>query len=282
MRILGHDSNLGLEIHNARLSDHNSRYREYLYSRLQRQGYLERDCQRMVNQDRNVFSACMVALGDADAMVTGLTRSFRVCYDEITRAISPANDGSKVIGVTSILSRDRTVVIADTLVHEVPTPEELAEIGVRAAGAARSLGLEPRVAFLSYSTFGNPAMPSTERVSQAVSLLDQRAVDFEYEGEMSADVALDSRPDEAALSVRAPLRGGQRAGDAGAAFRQYLGQAAAEDGGRHRDRPDAAGGSKSRCRWSSWVRAWPKWSTWRPWPHTPPSAETIDRGALPP
>ena len=191
LRNLGHESTLGLEIHNARLSDHNARYREYLYARLQRQGYLERDCQRMVNQDRNVFSACMVALGDADAMVTGLTRSFRVSFDGVTRAIGPANDGSRVIGVTGILSRDHTVIIADTLVHEVPTPDELAEIAVQAAGAARSLGLEPRVAFLSYSTFGNPAMPATERVSQAVALLDKRSVDFEYEGDMSADVALD-------------------------------------------------------------------------------------------
>ncbi|MCA8929671.1 MAG: NADP-dependent malic enzyme, partial [Alphaproteobacteria bacterium] len=191
MRSLGHSSTLGLEIHNARLSEANARYRDYLYARLQRQGYLERDCQRMVNQDRNVFSACMVALGDADAMVTGLTRSFRVSYDGVTRAIGPANDGTRVIGVTGILSRDRTVVIADTLVHEVPPPDELAEIAIQAANAARSLGLEPRVAFLSYSNFGNPAMPATERVTQAVARLDQRAVDFEYEGDMSADVALD-------------------------------------------------------------------------------------------
>jgi malate dehydrogenase (oxaloacetate-decarboxylating)(NADP+) len=190
LRELGHESTLGLEIHNARLSDHNTRYREYLYSRLQRQGYLERDCQRMVNQDRNVFSACMVAMGDADAMVTGLTRSFRVCYDEIKSAISPAT-GAKVMGVTAIMARDRRVVIADTLVHEVPTGAELADIAVQAAASARSLGLEPRVALLSYSNFGNPSLPSTSRVSEAVAILDGRGVDFEYEGDMSADVALD-------------------------------------------------------------------------------------------
>ena len=190
MRELGHESTLGLEIHNARLSGHNSRYRDYLFGRLQRQGYLERDCQRMVNQDRNVFSACMVAMGDADAMVTGLTRSFRVCHDEVTAAISPAA-GQKVMGVTAIMARDRRVVIADTLVNEVPTGAELADIAVQAAAAARSLGLEPRVAFLSYSNFGNPSLPSTSRVSEAVALLDGRSVDFEYEGDMSADVALD-------------------------------------------------------------------------------------------
>ncbi len=190
MRELGHESTLGLEIHNARLSGHNSRYRDYLFGRLQRQGYLERDCQRMVNQDRNVFSACMVAMGDADAMVTGLTRSFRVCHDEVTAAISPAA-GQKVMGVTAIMARDRRVVIADTLVNEVPTGAELADIAVQAAAAARSLGLEPRVAFLSYSNFGNPSLPSTSRVSEAVALLDGRSADFEYEGDMSADVALD-------------------------------------------------------------------------------------------
>ena len=146
MRELGHETTLGLEIHNAALSDHNDRYRDYLFGRLQRQGYLERYCQLMVNQDRNVFSACMVAMGDADAMVTGLTRSFRVCYDDVSAVISPAA-GEKVIGVTAIMSRDRRVVIADTLVHEVPTGQELADIAVQAAAAARSLGLEPRVAF---------------------------------------------------------------------------------------------------------------------------------------
>ncbi len=190
MRELGHETTLDLEIHNAALSDHNDRYRDYLFDRLQRQGYLERDCQRMVNQDRNVFSACMVAMGDADAMVTGLTRSFRVCYDDVTAAISPAA-GEKVIGVTAIMARDRRVIMADTLVHEVPTGEELADIAVQAAAAARSLGLEPRVALLSYSNFGSPSSPSTQRVSEAVAILDGRTVDFEYEGDMSADVALD-------------------------------------------------------------------------------------------
>ncbi len=190
MRELGHETTLDLEIHNARLSDDNARYTQFLYERLQRDGYLERDCQRMVNQDRNVFSACMVAMGDADAMVTGLTRSFGVCYDEVTRAIRPTA-GSTVIGLTAIMARDRRVVIADTLVHEVPTADELAEIAVQAAAAARALGLEPRVAFLSHSSFGNPAIPSTERVTGAVANLDARTVDFEYEGDMSADVALD-------------------------------------------------------------------------------------------
>jgi malate dehydrogenase (oxaloacetate-decarboxylating)(NADP+) len=190
MRELGHETTLDLEIHNAGLSQDNARYMEYLYGRLQRHGYLQRDCQRMVNQDRNVFSACMVACGDADAMVTGLTRSFAACFEEVSRAISPATD-SAVVGLTSVTTRDHTLVIADTLVHEVPSPQELADIAVQAAGGARRMGLEPRVAFLNFSNFGNPSMASSQRMAEAVELLDGRDVDFEYEGEMSADIALD-------------------------------------------------------------------------------------------
>ncbi len=190
MRNLGHGTTEGLDIHNARLSQNNTRYKDFLYNRLQRQGFIERDCQRMVNQDRNVFSACMVACGDADAMVTGLTRSFRVCFDEVSRAIGPA-DGANVMGIKAINARDRSVIIADTLLHEVPNPAELADIAIQAAAAARRLGHEPRVALVSFSNFGNPARPTAERVAEAVRILDARGVDFEYEGDMSADVALD-------------------------------------------------------------------------------------------
>ena len=180
----------GLEIHNARLSQDNRRYVELLYSRLQRRGSLQRDCQRMVNQDRNVFAACMVAAGDADAMVTGLTRSFAVSYRDVTQVIEPDPD-SIVFGLTTIVSRGQTVLIADTTVHEQPSPEELAEIAVAAAAQARRMGHEPRLAFLSYSNFGNPDRPSARRVRDAVAVLDQRPVDFEYDGDLSADVALD-------------------------------------------------------------------------------------------
>ncbi|MFN4089034.1 MAG: NADP-dependent malic enzyme [Alphaproteobacteria bacterium] len=180
----------GLEIHNARLSQDNRRYTDLLYSRLQRRGFLQRDCQRMVNQDRNVFAACMVAAGDADAMVTGLTRSFAVSYRDVTQVIEP-EPGATVFGLTTIVSRGQTVMIADTTVHERPTPEELVAIAVAAADQARRMGHEPRLAFLSYSNFGNPDRPSARRVRDAVALLDKRPVDFEYDGEISADVALD-------------------------------------------------------------------------------------------
>ncbi len=180
------------KILNARLSDRNVDYANYLYARLQRDGMLFRDCQRLANQDRNVFAACMVALGDADALVTGLTRNFSVALDNVRRAID-IREGHRPIGVSMALVRGRTVFIADTSVHELPSAEELADIAQEAAGVARRFGYEPRVAFLSYSTFGYPRGERAEYVRNAVSALDRRKVDFEFDGEMAADVALNRR-----------------------------------------------------------------------------------------
>ena len=181
----------GIEIHNARLSGANTKYVEFLYGRMQRRGFLQRDCQRMVNQDRNVFAACMVATGDADAMVTGLTRSAAVCLDDISHAIEPAT-GGLAFGLTLVLGmRGKTIFIADTLMHFRPNAEELAEIAIGAAQAARHLGHEPRVALLSHATFGDPMQPANAPMREAVAILDQRKVDFEYDGEMSPDVALE-------------------------------------------------------------------------------------------
>ncbi|WP_425407183.1 NADP-dependent malic enzyme [Hwanghaeella sp.] len=188
---LGLGSLGGIEIHNARLSRENTRYTDFVYKRLQRQGFLYRDCQRMVNQDRNIFAACMVAMGDGDAMVTGLTRSFSVCYDAITQIIDPV-PGERVMGLMVAIVRGRTYFIADTNIHTVPTPEELADIAVEAAEYARKMGHEPRVAFLSHSTFGNPMLENDDRLREAVSILDDRDIDFEYDGEMSATAALNS------------------------------------------------------------------------------------------
>jgi malate dehydrogenase (oxaloacetate-decarboxylating)(NADP+) len=181
----------GIEIHNARLSGANKKYVEFLYGRMQRRGFLKRDCQRMVNQDRNVFAACMVATGDADAMVTGLTRSASVCLDDIGHAIEPAA-GGLAFGLTLVLGmRGKTIFIADTLMHFRPNAEQLAEIAIGAAQAARHLGHEPRVALLSHATFGDPLLPANAPMRDAIALLDQRKVDFEYDGEMSPDVALE-------------------------------------------------------------------------------------------
>ena len=179
-----------LEIHNAALSRRNERYTEFLYKRLQRKGVLLRDCQRMVNQDRNIFAACMVATGDADAMVSGLTRSFMSCYEAVTRVIDPLKD-HRVFGMSVLVARGRTVFIADTTVHDEPTPQQLVDIAIQSAARVRRMGQEPRVAFLSFGSFGLSRLPQSHRMREAVALMDQRTVDFEYEGEMSADVALD-------------------------------------------------------------------------------------------
>ncbi len=179
-----------LEVHNARLSSNNKKYTDFLYARLQRKGALYRDCQRMVNQDRNVFAACMVACGDADAMVTGLTRSWMVCYEDISRVIDP-KPGERAFGMTIVVARGRTLFIADTNVHSLPEPEMLADIAVQSAAVARQMGHEPRVALLSFSNFGNPWREKAQRVRDAVAVLDRRKVDFMYDGEMNADMALE-------------------------------------------------------------------------------------------
>ena len=191
MRAIGVPLPEGIVVRNARNSDSNRRFAEYLYEKQQRHGFLFRDCQRLVNQDRNVFAACMVALGDADAIVTGVTRSYSVALEGITSVIDPA-PGGVMFGLTLLLARvSGTVFVADTAIHERPDAATLAEIAIQSAAAARRLGHEPRVAFLSFSTFGDPKGSIPGSIREAVKLLDGREVDFEYDGEMSADVALD-------------------------------------------------------------------------------------------
>ena len=186
----------GIEVINAALSSRNGAYAAYLYERLQRQGYLQRDCQRLINTDRNHFASCMVALGDADAMVTGVTRNFSVALDDTLRCIDP-KPGHRVMGVSLVLARGRTVLVADTAVTEMPDAADIAEIAVEAARVARALGYEPRLALLAFSTFGHPPGERSARVQEAVRLLDKQRVDFEYDGEMAADVALNMELREA-------------------------------------------------------------------------------------
>jgi malate dehydrogenase (oxaloacetate-decarboxylating)(NADP+) len=188
-RGLGIELGGAIEIINAALSQRNAAYAAYLYERLQRKGYLLRDCHRLINQDRNHFAACMVALGDADAMVTGVTRNFSVALEDVCRCIDP-KPGHRVMGVSLVLARGRTVLVADTAVTEMPNAEVLAEIAVEAAGVARRLGYEPRLALLAFSTFGHPPGERSAHVQGAVRILDGRHVDFEYDGDMAADVAL--------------------------------------------------------------------------------------------
>ncbi len=201
---LGIELGKGIEIINAALSKRNANYTAYLYERLQRKGYLIRDVQRLINQDRNHFAACMVTLGDADAMVTGVTRNFSVALEDVRRVIDP-KPGHRVIGISLVLSRAHPVLVADTAITEMPNAQELADIAVEAAGVARRMGYEPRVAMLAFSTFGHPEGERSARVIEAVKILDQRRVDFEYDGEMAADVALN--PEAAALYPFSRLAG---------------------------------------------------------------------------
>jgi malate dehydrogenase (oxaloacetate-decarboxylating)(NADP+) len=151
---------------------------------------LMRDCERMVSNDRNIFGACALARGDADAMVTGVTRSYSITLEEVSKVIDP-RAGQRVMGVSMLIARGgRTVMVADTNVIDMPSAEELADIACQSAATARALGHEPRVAMLAYSTFGHPEGDRSVYVREAVKLLDERGVDFEYEGEMAADVAL--------------------------------------------------------------------------------------------
>ncbi|MBC6715282.1 NADP-dependent malic enzyme [Aurantimonas sp. DM33-3] len=181
----------GLEIINARLSNRVEAYTDLLYSRLQRKGYLHRDCVRMMRNDRNHFASAMVATGDADAMVSGVTRNYQTVLADVTRVLD-VEPGHCMIGVSIALCRGRTVLVADTAVHDMPNAEELADIAVEAAAMARKMGYEPRVAMLAYSTFGNPPGDRAQKVQDAVRILDSRNVDFEYDGEMNADVALNA------------------------------------------------------------------------------------------
>lgn len=178
-----------IEIANAAVSKHVDEYIDYLYPRLSRQGYLHRDVGRMVKNDRNIFAACMLAAGQGDAMITGLTRNYMVSLENIMKVIDVKPD-EVLFGLSIIVAKGKTLFIADTTVNELPDPEVLAQIACKTAEVARKMGHEPRVALLSYSTFGNPMREKSERIREAVAELDHMNVDFEYDGEMSASVAL--------------------------------------------------------------------------------------------
>jgi malate dehydrogenase (oxaloacetate-decarboxylating)(NADP+) len=180
----------GIEIHNSRLSAHNQKYTEYLFRRLQRRGLLMRDCQRMVNQQRNVFAACMVAHKDADAMVTGLSRNFGICYDDIRKAID-AKGPNSAFGLSMCVMPDRTIFLADTAVNSAVDATKLAEIAIRSAAFAEKMGHTPRVGIISYSSFGQVNDERATFMRETVTKLDELEAGFEYDGEMAPDVALD-------------------------------------------------------------------------------------------
>ncbi|MDF7776613.1 NADP-dependent malic enzyme [Sphingomonas sp. AOB5] len=180
------------ELHNSVNSPLVPRMIDFLYTRLQRRGYLRRDIERMVNRDRNIFGALLLQLGEADAMITGVTRTWAESMRQVKRVIDP-QPGRTAFGMHILVGQSHTVFIADTTVNERPSAEELADIAEGAAAVARRMGHEPRVAFLSYSNFGNPEGRWLENLRGAVKVLDDRKVEFEYEGEMSPDVALNAR-----------------------------------------------------------------------------------------
>jgi malate dehydrogenase (oxaloacetate-decarboxylating)(NADP+) len=190
MALVGVPEEANLNIVNARLSEHNGLYADFLYKRLQRFGFLQRDTQRLVNLDRNVFGACMVAMGHADGMVTGVTRNYATALDDVLKVVDTA-PRERVMGMSVILMKGRTLFISDTAVAEFPDAAELAQIVLQSAAMARQFGVTPRVALISHSNFGNPKMERSEKIRDAVSILDRREeIDFEYEGEMNVDVAL--------------------------------------------------------------------------------------------
>jgi malate dehydrogenase (oxaloacetate-decarboxylating)(NADP+) len=177
------------EVLNSRNSPLVGRAVDHIYAKHQRHGMLRREIERMVNQDRNYFAAAMLALGEADAMITGTTRPFSQSLKQVRMVVDDA-PGVTPFGVNVIVSRNHTVLIADTAVTERPTAEQYAAIAIRSSAFARRMGLEPRVAFTSYTTFGNPPGMHIEELRAAVTLLDGFKADFEYEGEMAPDVAL--------------------------------------------------------------------------------------------
>ncbi len=179
-----------LEIVNAAVTSHLEQYVNYLYGKLQRKGFLLRDVERMVKNERNIFAACMVACGHGDVVITGLTRNYYRALENISRVID-TKPGQFLFGLSMLVTKNRTVFISDTAVQELPSESELADIAVRTARIVQQMGYEPRVALLSYSNFGNPMKEKSKRIRDAVEILDQRTdIDFEYDGEMSADVAL--------------------------------------------------------------------------------------------
>lgn len=192
LRALGVTRPEEYEVHNSRHSPLVPKMVDFLYKRLQRRGFLHRDVERMINQDRNIFASVMLQLGEADAMITGITRTWAHTMREVKRVIDP-EPGRTPFGIHILVGQSHTVFIADTTVNERPTAEELADIAEQTAQVARRMGHEPRVAFLSYSTFGNPEGHYLDNIRAAVGVLDGRQVGFEYEGEMAPDAALNPR-----------------------------------------------------------------------------------------
>ena len=190
LKEIGLDENYNIEIINSTDNEKREKYAKFLYGKIQRkEGLLERDCDRLVRNDRVVWGTCMVSCGDADAMVTGNTRRYTSTLDKVKRVVDPRS-GEVIFGLIIMVNRGRTVFIADITVHEIPTAEQLSQIAISCARVARLFGFDPKVAFLSHSTFGTPKTSSTKNLRDAVEILKEKKVDFKFDGEMQPDVAL--------------------------------------------------------------------------------------------
>ena len=190
LEALGVDYDLkGIDIMNAAVNKNIDKYIEYLYARLQRKGCLYRDAARMVKTDRNIFAACMVACGDADGMVTGLTKNYSTCLDDVLRVIDP-KPNHIIFSYSIMIAKEHNIIIADSSVHEVPSAEDMANIATQAASIVKAMGEKPQVALLSSSNFGSRMIEKTDRIRDAVHVLEARNVDFAFEGEMTAEIAL--------------------------------------------------------------------------------------------
>ena len=187
---IGYNENFDIEIVNSKDADKRKKYVGYLFQKLQReQGLLEWDCDRMVRNDRVIWASCMVACGDADGAVTGNTRRFGASLEKIKQVVEP-RPGEIMFGLNLVVHKGKTIFVADTSVHEYPTSEQMAEIAKSSARVVRLFGFEPKVAFVSHSTFGQPLTSRTKHIKKAVEILQEKNVDFEFDGDMQPDVAL--------------------------------------------------------------------------------------------
>ncbi len=188
---IGYEENLGIQIVNSTNQKLRKKYVDYLFKKLQRkEGLLERDCDKLIRNDRVIWGACMVSCGDADALVTGNTRRYSSSLEKVSRVVD-ARTGEIMFGLNMVVNRGKTIFICDTTVIEYPTAKQLAEMAISAARVVRLFGFDPKIAFLSHSTFGQPTTDRTTRISDAVDLLKEKNVDFKFDGEMQPDVALE-------------------------------------------------------------------------------------------
>ena len=188
---IGYNDNFDIEIVNSKDTPKREKYVKYLFQKLQReQGLLEWDCDRLIRNDRVIWASCMVACGDADGAVTGNTRRFGASLDKIKQVVD-ARSGEIMFGLNLVVHKGKTIFVGDTSVHEYPTSEQLAEIAISAARVVRLFGFDPKVAFVSHSTFGQPLTSRTKHIKNAVEILKQKKVNFEFDGDMQPDVALD-------------------------------------------------------------------------------------------